>query len=351
MKTSLSIIAGLAATAAVLSSCRDLFGDRQGSISISFTGSSQAITRSAFAMPDTEDFLLTVTDQKGKVIYDGLFKDSPENIEVSAGNYTVTAVSEKFDKPAYDSPQYGDTRVVTVKSGESVAVQLTCRQLNSGISLGIDDSFRSTFPGGTISISGNGGSLKYAYGEDRTAFFNAGAVSVTLSDSGVEQTLFSRILEAQQILHVDISASVGRTSGAISIQVDTSRTWLSENFTFGEEDASCVENAMNVTQARQRGAQDDVWVYGYIVGVATGTGRFSFDPPFSKNTNILLGLRAATSDPEYILSVELKSGAIRDDLNLMDNANVLGRQIYMKGDLVSAYYGVPGLKNVTEYQF
>ena len=28
-----------------------------------------------------------------------------------------------------------------------------------------------------------------------------------------------------------------------------------------------------------------------------------------------------------------------------------GRQLYIKGDLVESYYGIPGLKNITEYQF
>jgi hypothetical protein len=47
--------------------------------------------------------------------------------------------------------------------------------------------------------------------------------------------------------------------------------------------------------------------------------------------------------------VELKKGAARDALNLVDNPQVLGHTVWLKGDLVESYYGIPGLKNVTEF--
>ena len=50
-----------------------------------------------------------------------------------------------------------------------------------------------------------------------------------------------------------------------------------------------------------------------------------------------------------MLSVELKKGELRDEVNLVDNPENLGRIIYLKGDLVEAYYGIPGIKNVTDY--
>ena len=86
------------------------------------------------------------------------------------------------------------------------------------------------------------------------------------------------------------------------------------------------------------------------VGTFDGFGATLVANQFDKNTNIILGLRSGTSDKNYCLSVELKSGVLRDELNLMDNPQLLGSHIYMKGDLVSAYYGIPGLKNLEEYQ-
>jgi hypothetical protein len=50
------------------------------------------------------------------------------------------------------------------------------------------------------------------------------------------------------------------------------------------------------------------------------------------------------------LSVQLPSGELRDDLNLVDNPGLLGRKVCLKGDIVEAYYGIPGIKNISEYE-
>ena len=351
MKTLFRTLLGLAAVLPVLSSCQGLFSEGQGIIRISFQQGRLTPTRASESVPEPDDFLLTVTGAGGDIIYEGRFGDSPEELTVSPGNYTISAVSEEFDGPEYDKAVFGDSRVVAVSSGETVSVQLVCRQTNCGLRLLVDDSFISLFPDSDLFIEGPGGTLRQDYGETRTAFFRPGTVSVSVGESGMKQPLFSRTLEEQQILSVNISASVGPESGSISLQVDTARIRFSENYLYGDDDASSIESAMSVMQARERGGEKDVWVCGYIVGVAVSTGKISFDPPFEKDTNIALGLRSGTDSKDYCIMVELKSGAIRDGLNLMSNPELLGRQIYIKGDLVSAYYGIPGLKNVSEYQF
>lgn len=350
MKTLTRIFLGLAAALPVLSSCQGMFADRQGIIRISFLDGGQFSTKAAENIPDTDDFLLTVTASGGDIVYEGRFGDSPEELVVQPGSYTIAAASDKFDEPAYSKPVFGDEQVVVVKSGETVSVQLCCRQTNCGLRLLADESFIELFPDSELFLEGPGGTLSQGYDEGRTAYFRPGTISVSVGDSGMRQPLFTRTLEAQQVLSVKISASVGQESGSISLQIDTTRIRFSENYVYGDDDASDISNAMGVMQARDRSGEEDVWVCGYIVGVATSTGKISFYPPFEKDTNIALGLRSTTVNEDYCLTVELKSGAIRDGLNLMSNPELLGRKIYIKGDLVSAYYGIPGLKNVSEYQ-
>ena len=103
--------------------------------------------------------------------------------------------------------------------------------------------------------------------------------------------------------------------------------------------------------ARAHAGEKGVWVCGYIVGIATNTAKFAFEPPFSKNTNLVLGSRTSSTDKEHLLTVELKAGDIRDALNLQDHPDLVGEKVYLKGDLVSAYYGIPGLKAPSDYQF
>ena len=47
------------------------------------------------------------------------------------------------------------------------------------------------------------------------------------------------------------------------------------------------------------------------------------------------------------MSVKLPKGDVRAAINLVDHPEILGRKIYLKGDLIAAYYGIPGIENIT----
>lgn len=44
------------------------------------------------------------------------------------------------------------------------------------------------------------------------------------------------------------------------------------------------------------------------------------------------------------------AGDAREALNLVDNPSNLGRRILLKGNVVEAYYGMPGIKNITDFE-
>lgn len=352
MKRKILTLATLAITVA---SCSEFSLKEPGKLEISIhsTKAPSALTSartSEEAPPSTDDFILLIKGSDEKIIYEGRFGDSPESLSLSPGSYSVSAFSCYFESPEYSKPQYGDSQIVVVGSGESARADLYCKQLNSGIRLKIDDSFKECFPQASLYLSADDGELAYSYDENRIAFFKPGAVAIAMSEDGSSQTLFSRSLEAQQILEIQLKASANNSTSGISLQIDSSRTWLSESFTYGEDNASEIWGAYDINSARQNLGKKKVWVKGYIVGTATSNSKIDFEAPFEKSTNIILGLRSNTTDKSYCLSVELKSGAIRDDLNLADNPTLKGQHVYIKGDLVSSYYGLPGLKNLEEYQ-
>lgn len=97
--------------------------------------------------------------------------------------------------------------------------------------------------------------------------------------------------------------------------------------------------------------EEDVWVYGYIVGGDLSSSGASFTPPFKSRTNIIIAARSSTADKSSCMSVQLQKGDIRDALNLVDNPDILGDQIFLKGNIVEAYYGIPGIQGITEYEF
>lgn len=352
MRTTLQLLAILATLLLLPISCQDLFRqDKSGTLLISLQAPSPTATRSGDGLPNSGSFQLTVTDASGTAIYTGPYAQSPDVLTVPAGSYTISAVSGPFDAPAFDAPQWGDTQVVSVAAGSSIAVTLECRQLNCGLRLEMDASFLEAFPAGVLSLKSPDGTLPYGYGETRIAYFRPGPVSLLLDDGGFVQTLFTRTLEERQILSMRISAQTDTKSGSISLQVDTTRTWLSDHFIYGAQGAGDIGSAYDISAAREHPGQQGAWVYGYIVGIATGTGKIGFEAPFSKNTNLVLGTKASTRDKDFCLSVELPKGELRDALNLMDHPSLLGKNVYIKGDLVSAYYGIPGLKAPSEYEF
>lgn len=334
----------------ILPSCSDFFSGPRGAITVRLNSTGNPATR-AFDMPDTEDFILSIKAADGRSIYEGRFGSSPESIDVSAGSYTVSAYSCMFDAPDYDTPQYGDSQIVVVQAGGSVNVQLDCSMRNCGLKLDVDRSFKNIFPNGVLYFEADDGTLKYSYGECRTAFFKPGTISVQLDDDGMRQTLFTRELQAAQIMNMKLNSSVNASSGGVSIKLDTTAAYLNDSFCYGNEGAQTPDEAYSVTEARDHIGQGDAWIWGYICGVATGTGRFSVDPPFEKNTNIIIGVRENSSEKQWLMSVELKSGAIRDALNLVENPKLKGRRIAIRGSIVEAYFGIPGVKSVTEYQF
>ncbi|MCM1029148.1 MAG: DUF6359 domain-containing protein [Pseudoflavonifractor sp.] len=98
-----------------------------------------------------------------------------------------------------------------------------------------------------------------------------------------------------------------------------------------------------------------VWVKGYVVGwvntdllTYADTESCIFTVPASKATNLLLAGSPDVTDFNECISVNLPTGSGRSALNLVDNPSLLGKAIAVKGDVMK-YVGIPGVKNITEY--
>ena len=109
------------------------------------------------------------------------------------------------------------------------------------------------------------------------------------------------------------------------------------------------DDAYDILTAREHAGESGVWVQGYIVGTAAGSKNYLFCGPYTKNSNLILGLSDTTTVREHCLAVQLPAGQVRDALNLVDHPELTGREVYIKGDLVDAYYGIPGLKSPSDY--
>ena len=93
-------------------------------------------------------------------------------------------------------------------------------------------------------------------------------------------------------------------------------------------------------------------VKGYIVGTVDGqvyTDGCRFSGTAESKTNILIADNVDETDPANCMPVQLPSGAVRNALNLVDNAGNYKKQVTLTGSL-EKYFGVPGLKTVSKYE-
>lgn len=96
-----------------------------------------------------------------------------------------------------------------------------------------------------------------------------------------------------------------------------------------------------------------VYVGGYIVGYVSG--RTLKQTVFSANaaveTNIVIADRVDCTDPSLCAAVQLTKGSeAREDLNLSDNPDNLGRYVIVDGTK-AAYYYAPGIKSLLGYKW
>ena len=135
-----------------------------------------------------------------------------------------------------------------------------------------------------------------------------------------------------------------------------SSTWEVKNFVVAhgtvEENKPAETGVYTVAQAiaAYTGTAMPIVVKGYIVGSIDD--KSIDDANFSNaavlNTNLLIADNVNETDVTKCLPVQLPSGDVREALNLVDNPGNYKKQVVLTGSL-EKYYGVAGLKSVTEY--
>lgn len=338
---------------------------------LSFDRESVTETKAVSESIDTNRFLLDLRNSAGEVIYSGAYGDSPEKFELPADSYTVRAVSSDFNVPAFSAPQYGDEQCVVVPSGKAIGVKLNCTMMNCGICLKVASGFLTQYPKSSLFVKSDDGRLPYSYTERRIAYFRPGKISLLMAGAAETKTLMTKKLSAGDVLKLSVNVSSTSASGGpsgggqaseprgIRIAVDTTKNWISGTCTIGGGSSSgggtsvgqgdSDADAMTIAMAKENIGETDVWVGGYIVGGDLTSAKAAFTPPFKSRSNILLGPRSSVTSRENCLSVQLAEGDARDELNLADNPQMYGRQVLLCGDIVGSYYGMVGIKNISDF--
>lgn len=131
-----------------------------------------------------------------------------------------------------------------------------------------------------------------------------------------------------------------------------------------ENPYSAEELRALVANSTSENLQEDAWLVGYIVGYINGStlnegsAIFSADAPSEVKTraegevtasNILIADDPSTTDITKVVPIALQNNQpARTDLNLKDNPSVLGKKVWLLGN-VRKYMGVTGLRDVKHY--
>ena len=184
------------------------------------------------------------------------------------------------------------------------------------------------------------------------AYFEAQTVELACSTEGatIHYTLDGTDpTEASPVYSAALIINTTTTVKAIAIKAGVQSGIVSATYTilagldgdgskdkpFSVADVAAINSALTGKQ----------WVIGYIVGCAANGGEKAAEYAAS---NIALG--DAADQVTGLAPIQLPAGDIRTALNLVDNAGNLGKLVKVHGDL-QAYFQVPGVKNVDEYEF
>lgn len=293
---------------------------------------------------DTNKYWLSISGSS-EVVYSGRYVARPQAMYLKPGTYKVSLTSREFKEPER-TPLFGDEKSVKCKKDSSQQINLLSKQLTGGIRFNFTDKFKSYFSGPGVYIKKDTALTFVDYSDGRYFFYYAGKISLVYKAKERDTVFYNRSMKAEELVTLTLDYDLAKMDkGGINVSFDTTRTRVSEYFNVGgDTPAGCC----SVLEA-QGAVGDTVTVFGYIVGGDASKTKFKTEAPFSSQTHIVIAGKPSQTLWEEAMAVELSSGSSeREELNLVDNPNLLGHSVIVRG-VVTPYFDHPGLKKVTSY--
>lgn len=159
------------------------------------------------------------------------YSEMPSVLELTAGSYTIEAVSSGDNKiAAWDQPIYGGTKEFNIVAGSTATVELVCSITNVKVSINCTEAFKDEFPKYTITVTSavataEDGFLTWTENDVenwRDGYFSAADLTVTVqgyrwSDATEQQDPVQKILEIKDVLpkdHIKVNIDANVTGEA-----------------------------------------------------------------------------------------------------------------------------------------
>ena len=153
----------LAATA-LLTGCKKEKGgisEGTGRLSLELTGGDlvyDIVTKSEadITAVDVNSFSVTLDGLNGQYHQEwAKYSEMPPVLELSSGDYTITATSPKTTDSQWGEPIFGGTKSFNLSVGETETVELVCTVTNVKVSISLSESFTKEIPEYEITVSEN----------------------------------------------------------------------------------------------------------------------------------------------------------------------------------------------------
>lgn len=117
----------------------------------SYTSKTRSINEAEYK--EVNNYAILISDAEGVAAYNGLYKDMPMSIELSAGKpYTVKACYGENPDAAFDKMYVEGIQQFTLKDGEQMNLSLTCRPANVKVSVVYTEDFMKYYSDCTVSL-------------------------------------------------------------------------------------------------------------------------------------------------------------------------------------------------------
>ncbi|MBB6461826.1 DUF4493 domain-containing protein [Flammeovirga kamogawensis] len=212
----------------------------KGDVSIVITKQSSLINVAAARTVDVSNYHVQIINSKNAVVkeYNNL-SEVPASVTLNEGIYTIAVSSTKNQQEAiFDIPYYEGKEVVKVKANKHTDALITCKLIQTKVSVGFTEHVKSAFKKLNVTVSNKKGDLIFEKEEKRAGYFKLATdstLTLLLSVENLKGNVYTRSLKLEHVkpseyYHVvfDLEGSGG--SSSLQIEVDERTTDKKWNF-------------------------------------------------------------------------------------------------------------------------
>lgn len=300
---------------------------------------------------DLASFAFEIIDSKG-IVYSGPFSEGPGMVTVHSGECSFKLQSREYSGPEFDNPIFGDKVVMDVSAGDEFEVNLSCRQLTSGVQILFANEFKEAFPEGFVRITcrdtaaGGVEYVDYHTGDTGFCHFLPGLVTVNLmKDAGsYPELLTGRYCCESDMFSVTVKMASTEACGTVTVEVDTVLVRAGETYNYGRKRmGKTIFDAIDVSDISSF-AGDTVWVAGYISGCYVDKKWHCGADADAVTTNISL---SPSMSSESACPVGISTGKCKA-LNLKEYPQFFGERVAIFG-VAGKLYDLDAVKKALDY--